>query len=268
MSPDPSSKPAGSDLSYTVDCDEPVDEFEDALDCVVAAGRTFKPVTSLSDWDGVGGCYIMVFDHYKQFYVGKSDNIRKRIKRHWTARKPFDRVLFRSPYNSILPVDELRPLDMTRLYATRSRRPFPLEERVERAADRRFCLNRLSGGELTLLKILNSYDRSLDVGVAPMSRTEHQRAQSEVHDVVTSAAMLPPANAAEALANMDMRIRAVTPSSGKLTFWSRRDEVGQAVIRGDLDTVRYAAFLEALGEHVVWPRADVPRNSVEVAVSS
>lgn len=62
---------------------------------------------------------------------------------------------------------------------------------------------------------------------------------------------------------MDMGIRAVTLCSGELQFWSRRDEVGRAVIRGDLDTVRYSAFLEALGEHVAWPKADVPRTSVE-----
>lgn len=60
-----------------------------------------------------------------------------------------------------------------------------------------------------------------------------------------------------------MGIRAVTPSSGNLRFWSRREEVGRAVVRGDLDTVRYSAFLEALGEHVAWPKADVPHNFVE-----
>lgn len=73
----------------------------------------------------------------------------------------------------------------------------------------------------------------------------------------------PPADAGEALASMDMGIRAVTLSSGELGFWSRRDEVGRAVVCGDLDTVRYSAFLEALGEHVVWPKADMQRNSVE-----
>jgi len=62
---------------------------------------------------------------------------------------------------------------------------------------------------------------------------------------------------------MDMGIRAVTLSSGELQLWSRREEVGRAVIRGDLDTVRYSRFLEALGEHVVWPKADMPRDSVE-----
>lgn len=242
-------------------------EFEDALEQVLSKGRTFKPIMSLPDWEGVAGCYIMVFDHYKQFYVGTTGNIRQRIKQHWSARKLFDRILFGTPYDSVFPVDELRPLDTTRLYAARSRNPFSMEERVEKAADRRFCLNRMAGGEPTplmvALTILDPHSRPLGPGVAPMTSEEYQRALTGVHDVVASAVALPPADAGEALASMDMGIRAVTLSSGELGFWSRRDEVGRAVVRGDLDTVRYSAFLEALGEHVVWPKADMQRNSVE-----
>ncbi|AZZ40960.1 hypothetical protein C0Z11_00125 [Acidipropionibacterium jensenii] len=255
------------DLSMSYFDSLDAEEFEDALERVLSKGRTFKPVTSLSDWEGVEGCYIMVFDHYKQFYVGTAGNIRQRIKQHWYLRKPFDRVIFGTPYDSIFPVDELRPLDTTRLYAARSRNPSSMEERVEKAADRRFCLNRIGGGELTPLKvalsILDPHTRPLGARVAPMDWQEYQRELTEVHDLVASAVALPPADAAEALARMDMGIRAVTLSSGNLQFWSRRDEVGRAVIRGDLDTVRYSAFLEALGEHVVWPKADVPRDSIE-----
>lgn len=69
------------------------DDFEGALNHVLAKGRTFKPVQSLKPWDGVAGAYIMVFDEYRQFYIGQSNDIRSRIKKHWTHRKPFDRVL-------------------------------------------------------------------------------------------------------------------------------------------------------------------------------
>lgn len=100
-----------------------VDGFETALEKVLAKGRTFKPVTTLSDWDGVAGAYVMVFDGYKQFYIGQSEDIRKRIKQHWTGRKHFDRLVFGTPYNSIFPADELRALDTTRIYAARSTNP-------------------------------------------------------------------------------------------------------------------------------------------------
>lgn len=240
-------------------------EFEAALGRVLAAGRTFKPVASLPDWDGVEGCYVMVFDRYKQFYVGETCDIRRRIKTHWFARKPFDRVLFGSEYNSIFPVDELRPLDTTRLYAARSRNPFSMEERAEKAADQRFCLNRVGGGEMTplalALAVLDPRTRRLGLTATPMGPEEYQQARGEVLDAVTSAATLPPAEAADLLAGMDMGICSVTRDDGAPFMWSRRHGVARAVIRGDLDTVRYAAFLEALGEHVLWPKKDTHLNS-------
>jgi hypothetical protein len=58
------------------------DEFEQALQHVLAKGRTFKPVESLQHWNEVAGAYIMVFDDYRQFYIGKSEDIRKRIRQH------------------------------------------------------------------------------------------------------------------------------------------------------------------------------------------
>jgi hypothetical protein len=30
----------------------------------------------------------MVFDEYKQFYIGQSNNVGKRIKPHWVGSKP------------------------------------------------------------------------------------------------------------------------------------------------------------------------------------
>lgn len=240
-------------------------EFEAALGRVLAAGRTLKPVASLPDWDGVEGCYIMVFDRYKQFYVGTTGDIRKRIKDHWAARKPFDRILFRTPYDSIFPAEELRPLDTTRLYAARSRNRFNMEERVETAADQRFCLNRMDGGEPTPLALtftaLAPRTRPLGLGVAPMGWEEYQQARGETLDAVTSAAALPPDEAADLLAGMDLGIYSVTRDDGAPFMWSRRDGVADAVIHGDLDTLRYAAFLEALGEHVLWPAADTPRTA-------
>lgn len=240
-------------------------EFEAALDRVLTAGRTLKPVASLPDWDGVEGCYVMVFDRYKQFYVGTTEDIRRRIKTHWTARKPFDRILFGTPYDSIFPADELRPLDTTRLYAARSRNRFNMEERVEKAADQRFCLNRMIGGEATPLLLaltaLGPRTRPLGLGVTPMKwGGEYQQARGETLDAVTFAATLPPAKAADLLAGMDMGIYSVTRDDGAPFMWSRRDGVASAVICGNLDTVRYAAFLEALGERVLWPAADTPRN--------
>ncbi|MGO4145732.1 hypothetical protein AB4Y77_11650 [Paenarthrobacter sp. YAF11_1] len=55
------------------------------LQHVLAKGRTFKPLESLPAMDGREAAYIMVFDEYKQFYIGESWDVRKRIKQHWGA---------------------------------------------------------------------------------------------------------------------------------------------------------------------------------------
>lgn len=151
------------DLSMSYFASLNVEEFEEALGHVLAKGRTFKPVQSLKDWDGVAGAYVMVFDEYRQFYVGKADDIRRRIKQHWGARKHFDRLIYGTKYDSIFPADELRALDTTRIFAARSRNPFAVEQRAEKAADQRFCLNRMNGGSpspmMLMLNALNPHRR-------------------------------------------------------------------------------------------------------------
>lgn len=233
------------------------EDFEAALEEVLAKGRTFKPVTSLSDWDDVTGAYVMVFDGYKQFYIGQSEDIRKRIRQHWMGRKPFDRVVFGTPYNSIFPVDELRALDTTRIYAARSRNPFAVEERAEKAADPRFCLNRMVGGAVTnlTLMITSMNPRSREHGIASPSLTfgEYEEARDSIMDTISRAETQWEGGLATALAAMDMTIYSVKSETGEPFIWSRRDAVGRAAARGELSVDDYAAFLEAMGETIVWP---------------
>jgi predicted phage gp36 major capsid-like protein len=64
------------------------DEFEAALEHILTKGSDVQAVESLPDWDDVEGAYVMVFDEYKQFYIGQSNNVGKRIKPHWVGSKP------------------------------------------------------------------------------------------------------------------------------------------------------------------------------------
>lgn len=76
----------------------------------------FKRITKLAD---IEDClYIMVFDQYKQFYIGQSRNsVRERIKRHWTANvDDFRRVWVGGKKFSRISVDEFKILDCTRIY--------------------------------------------------------------------------------------------------------------------------------------------------------
>lgn len=234
------------------------DEFETALEHVLAKGRTFKPVESLPDWDGTEGAYVMVFDDYKQFYIGQSNNVRKRIKQHWGGRKSFDRLIYGGVYNSIFPMDELRALDNTRIYAARSSNPYAPEERAEKAADQRFCLNRMTGGEATpltlMLTALNTRSRTHGVVSVPLSYEEYQRERDGLADTIAQAPSSHRSNLITELAVMDMTIYSVKPETGAPFMWSRRDGIASAVPRGELSVEEFTSFLELMGEKILWPK--------------
>lgn len=228
-------------------------EFEDALQAVLSAGRTFKSVESLPDWDGVAGAYIMVFDEYKQFYVGQGSDIRKRIKQHWGGKKSFDRLVYGSHYGSILPVDELRAMDTTRIYAARSQNPYAVEQRAEGAADQRFCLNRMLGGEATPLMLmltgLNPRARAHGFASLTLSEKDQRKVKKEIQRLIERGGP----HFAEQLAGLDLGIYSVARKDGEQRFWSRRDEVTVAAMRGRIGVEQYAEFLTGIGETVVWP---------------
>lgn len=232
-------------------------EFELALERVLAAGNGFTPVQSLVDWDGVEGVYVMVFDEYRQFYVGQSGDLRKRIKGHWSKRKSFDRVLFGGPYDSILAVDELRALDTTRIYALATADPFDVERRTEAAADRRFCLNRMMGGEpdsaAAIATLVSPRSRVHDDPAAVMTREAYESAVEHIAQVIARPRPAYDDGLASELAALDMTVFVLARDDGSEVMWSRRDAIRQAARRGDLSIADYELFLEAMGETVVWP---------------
>lgn len=123
-------------------------QFEAALQNVLAATPSLKPVDDLRKWDGVTGVYIMVLDEYRQAYVGQAADIRKRIKDHWAGTKQFDRLVWGSVESSVLSIDAFRPLDTTRIFAVRSSSPHRLEAKIEQSFPADFLLNRVRGGLL------------------------------------------------------------------------------------------------------------------------
>ena len=231
-----------------------VDEFETAIAKVLVKGRSLRPVDNLADWEGVEGVYVMVFDRLKQIYVGQSINVRKRVRQHWVGRKSFDRLVFGTPYDSILPVDELRALDTTRLYAARSLNRYALEERIERVADPRFTLNRSSGGAFNPFEILLTGARARDhtlIGT-PSTPEDYETARDALQDIVATARR-GSTSPASPLAALDMVIRVEVDQVGRSYFWSNRDLVGSALVNGLIDVAEFEEFLTLLGETVVWP---------------
>lgn len=236
-------------------------EFETALTAVLSEGRSLRLVGDLTQWEGAEGVYVMVFDGFKQLYVGQSGNVRKRVRQHWSGRKSFDRLVYGTPYDSILPVDELRALDTTRLYAARSLHPDPLEERLERAADPRFTLNRMAGGAFNPLAILLTGARARDhaLTAVPATREEYRAARSVITERV-EVARQDATSPVSLLAGLDMGIRVEVDQDGRQHFWSNRDLVGDALRSGLLTAAEFEEFLTRLGETVVWPAERPPRR--------
>lgn len=124
--------------------------FDAALSSFLSKYKQFAEVTSLNDFSGVEGFYIMVLDEYKQVYIGKTEDIKKRIMKHWSNTKPFDRTLFPMyAWNkSTFSVDFFRALDTTRIYAWKKRMSDGIEADLIRNFPAQFCTNRI-GGDIT-----------------------------------------------------------------------------------------------------------------------
>lgn len=108
----------------------------------------FKPCDYIQELDGVSGIYMLVLDEYKQVYIGKSDDIKRRLIEHMTQQKDFDRLVFGDIETSRLSVDSFRPLDFTRIYYTkiRKRELDSAEEKMVSDFEDKYVLNRTKGG--------------------------------------------------------------------------------------------------------------------------
>ncbi|MDJ0379204.1 GIY-YIG nuclease family protein [Cryobacterium sp. PH31-L1] len=132
----------------------PPADFEAALTKMLQKNKQLRPVSDLKDWTGDGGLYVMVFDEYRQVYVGQSGNIRARIKKHWSGTKAFDRLLCGSPEESVLSIDSFRCLDTTRIFAARTTRVDVLERRILSTLPKEYVLNRVNGGRPDGLRLM------------------------------------------------------------------------------------------------------------------
>lgn len=125
-------------------------EFEESLVSFLQQYKGFKSVTDLSEYAGVEGYYLMVLDEYKQVYIGKTDDIKRRITQHWSKTKPFDRTLLPMyAYDkSCFSIDFFRALDTTRIYVWKKKMSNGVEAELIRNYPSRFCTNRI-GGDIT-----------------------------------------------------------------------------------------------------------------------
>jgi len=122
------------------------EEFNCELDAFLKRHSLFQEIESLDYCNNMCGYYILVIDEYKQAYIGKSTNIKRRIKEHWSSTKSFDRTLF-PMYNeySVFSIDFFRALDTTRIFIMEEDILWMMERELVEDFPQKFLTNRIGG---------------------------------------------------------------------------------------------------------------------------
>ena len=126
------------------------DEFNIAIDNFLKKNKIFIEVFDLNLYENKSGYYIMVLDEYCQVYIGTTNNIKKRIRTHWSTSKSFDRLLFPmgAVNSSLLSIDSFRALDTTRIFAYTTKVLFDAEDEIMQQFPSQFVCNRMAGGRI------------------------------------------------------------------------------------------------------------------------
>ena len=135
--------------------------FDIELDSYLSKYNRFIEVKDLNDYSGVEGYYIMVLDEYKQVYIGKSGDIRKRIMKHWSNTKSFDRTLFPmyAWQKSVFSIDFFRALDTTRIFVWRRRTTKSTEAELVKNFASQYCTNRIGGDVTSAIQAVETMKR-------------------------------------------------------------------------------------------------------------
>lgn len=131
-------------------------EFDAAITAAVAALPGMGEVFDLKEWAGRTGVYIMVLDAYRQAYVRVSGDVEARIRKHWSVKHPFDRLIWGTVENSALSIDSFRAPDTTRIFAAVAREPYRVENDVIDSISGKFLANRIPGGRGDLVMFMSA----------------------------------------------------------------------------------------------------------------
>ncbi len=111
-----------------------------------ALRNRMKKTADIKELKEKPGVYMIVLGEYKQAYIGRSQDMKKRIMQHWSNIKEFDRRIFGTPENSILPIDAFGAFDTTGIYYKLTSCYDEIEEKLVSKFKKRYLLNRTAGG--------------------------------------------------------------------------------------------------------------------------
>lgn len=231
------------------------DEFNASVARFLKGAKLLRPIDDLTKFDGVSGAYIMIFDEHKQYYVGKADDIRKRIKKHWSDRKYFDRLVFGSPFDSVFPVDEFRALDTTRIFVAPTPNGFGVEEHLVEESDPRFSLNRVRGGDIgpagVLADALSRPRRDIILESTPATFDFFSNGMQVVRASIKRASQTDEAALAQELASLPANIYCSPDRDDEPFYWSYRYQMKLFLQEGVLPTSVYEKYLRLVGDDVL-----------------
>ncbi len=129
------------------------DDFDSVIKKFTKQHRFFE-IKNLSECDGVSGYYIMILDKYKQAYIGKSKDIKRRILSHWSSTLPFDRTLFPmyAVETSTFSIDFFRALDTARVFILKRHQCDNFEEKLIAEFPNKLYLTNRIGGDIEKLR--------------------------------------------------------------------------------------------------------------------
>ena len=140
-------------------------DFDEELIKFINGTKSFIEITDLSALNRISGYYVMVLDEYTQAYIGRSNDIKKRVQSHWSKQKELDRLVFGSKERSILSIDSFRAYDTTRMFVYKTSNIEGQEDEFINSFDKKYLLNRTVGGTLPGLSeaTLNAKTRFMSI---------------------------------------------------------------------------------------------------------
>jgi len=134
------------------------EDFDKEIDRFLSTYKDFESVDDLKKYDGVEGYYLLLLDEYKQGYIGKSMDVKRRIMQHWSNVKAFDRVLLPvyGVDTSCFSIDFFRACDTTRIYVWKREIREGIEAELVKNFPQEYRLNRIGGDITSLLEAVNT----------------------------------------------------------------------------------------------------------------
>lgn len=136
-------------------------DFNNAITLFLKNNKEFQKVENLKIYDGISGYYMMILDEYKQVYIGKSNDIKRRIQQHWSSTKSFDRILYPmyAVTTSCFSIDFFRALDTTRIFAWERDLSDGVEKNLIAVFPERYRTNRIGGDISSGIEALATLNR-------------------------------------------------------------------------------------------------------------